>query len=471
MANEWLISLVGVAAVAAGVFAGLLWRRWRTTATVASFRAAAEVASQRSQQAIIAYEVAREKLKDAERREAATSAALAALREENARARETRASLEERLSAQKQLIEELRPRLEAEFRSLADQILEDKSAQFTELNRANLDLLLKPLGESIEAFRKRVEDVYSQESKERFSLRYEVERLVQLNQRVSQEASNLTSALKGNAKTQGDWGQVILESILEKSGLARDREYFIQQTLRDSAGRTLADEEGRRMQPDVVVRLPGNRHVIIDSKVSLTAYERFVNTTDERERMAALEQHLRSVRRHVDELAAKSYTEHAGALDSVIMFIPTEGAYITAIQNDQELWDYAFPRRVLVLSATNLIAVLRVIADLWKRERQTENVAEIAKRGGALYDKLVSFVDTLGDLGAHIDKAEDAYRRAMSQLATGNGNLLKKAERLRELGAPVKKALPRELLGADEDEEDAGAGLPVLAAREGSVPD
>lgn len=337
-------------------------------------------------------------------------------------------SLNEKLETQKGEIENLRKQFNIEFENIANKILDEKTQKFTELNKENLTTILKPLGDNIEIFKKKVEEVYDKESKERFSLGKEVAKLVELNQKISEEANNLTNALKGSAKTQGDWGQMILENILEKSGLVKDREYFVQEYLKDEDGNYLKNEDGSKMQPDVIVAYPDNRKVIIDSKVSLTAYTRFTATSDKMEQKRAVDEHLKSIRKHIDELSNKNYQDFAPTLDFVMMFVPNEPAYLLALQHDSELWHYAYNKRILLISPTNLIAALKLIVDLWKREYQNRNAQEIAERGAALYDKFVGFVDNLNDIGANLEKTQKSYNAAFGQLKDGRGNLIGQAE-------------------------------------------
>ncbi len=362
-----------------------------------------------------------------------------------------RNSLEEKLATLKTEIEEIRKTSELVFKNVASQILEEKSSKFTELNSTNLQNLLGPLGEHIDSFKKRVEEVYDKESKERFSLGREVEKLVLSTQKISEDANNLTKALEGSSKAQGDWGEMILERILEKSGLVKNREYFIQEYLKDDDGSVLKNDDGTKMQPDVTILYPDNRRVIIDSKVSLVAYKQLVNSNENVVQEISLKNHIRSLRNHVDQLSRKNYQDFARSLDFVMMFVPIEPAYLIATHNDEELWSYAYNKRVLLTTPTNLIAILKVIEDLWKREYQSKNALQIAQRGGQMYDKFVSFVETLLDIGENIAKAQKSYDKAVVHLKNGRGNLITQAEKMRELGAKAKKTLPSDLINDVHD--------------------
>ncbi len=353
------------------------------------------------------------------------------------------------LDTQKKTMEELGVKFNTEFENIANKILETKTEKFTELNKNNLTAILEPLGKNIDEFKRQVDEVYKSESKERFSLGEKVKELAQLNQVISEEARNLTKALKGEAKTQGRWGEMILESILERSGLVKDREYFMEYELKDDDGNALkSDVEGKKMRPDVVIKYPDNRSVIIDSKVSLNAFTRLLAATDVEEQKKELEAHVSAIKNHIVSLSSKGYDDYDKALDFVMLFVPSEPAYIAALQGDADLWNFAYDKRILLLSPTNLITSLKLIVDLWKREYQNQNAQEIAERGAKLYDKFVGFVDNLEAVGEYIDRAQGKYSEAYKQLATGNDNLVLQANKLKSLGLKTKKELPREIINS-----------------------
>lgn len=347
------------------------------------------------------------------------------------------------LASQQEELTNMRSQLNSDFQILANKILEEKTLRFTDVNRENMEAILKPLNDKLMEFKTKVEETYDKESKQRFSLEERIRELVALNNQISEDANNLTKALKGNNKIQGNWGEMILESILEKSGLKKGEEYFVQETLRDEFGNVCHNAEGNRMQPDIIVQYPGGRKIIIDSKVSLNGYIKYVEAETDTAKSSAEKDHLLSVRQHIDELSKKTYQDYVESLDFVMMFIPNEPAYILAMQIDPSLWDYAYRKRILLISPTNLIASLKVVADLWKREYQSRNAIEIAKRGAVLYDKFAGFVDTLQEVGKYIDRSQKAYGKAFSQLKDGNGNLIRQAEILKELGIKAQKELPK----------------------------
>lgn len=360
--------------------------------------------------------------------------------------------LSENMEVQKQEVQRIRQEMNNEFKVLANEILQEKSKSFSEMNHERLAEILNPLKERLEGFKKTVEETYNNEARERFSLKEQIKELVERSESIGAEAKQLTHALRGDSKIQGDWGEMILESILEKSGLEKDREYFVQETLRDEEGYTIQGSDGRKMRPDVIIRYPGgeNHQMVIDSKVSLTAYVNYVNAEDADEARLALKQHLVSVRKHIDELAGKSYQDYVGKGDHVMMFIPNEAAYLAAMQADHALWQYAYEKKVLLLSPTNLIAALKLVADLWQRDKQTRNAIDIAEEGGKLYDKFAGFVDDMEKIGKSLNTTAMAYTDAMKKLKTGNGNLIGRVEKLKVMGVKAKKNLP----AVNEEEEE-----------------
>ncbi|HAY3544634.1 TPA: DNA recombination protein RmuC [Elizabethkingia anophelis] len=364
-------------------------------------------------------------------------------------------SLQKSLETQKEEITKIQEEAKLQFENLANKILEEKTEKFTTLNQNSLKTILEPFQDKIAELKNRVNEAYEKENKERFSLAEKVRELAELNQQISEDAKKLTRALKGESKTQGNWGEMILESILEKSGLVKGREYYLEHELRDENNKTIYSEfSGKKMRPDAVVKYPDERNVIIDSKVSLTAFTELVDETDPEIYTIKLNQHLSSIKNHIQQLSQKAYDDYGKSLDFVMMFIPSEPAYIAAMQADQNLWNYAYERRILLLNPSNLITSLKLIADLWKREYQNRNTMEIADRGAKLYDKFVGFVENLEKVGKGLDQAKNAYTDAYKQLSTGNDNLVTQTQKLRALGIKSKKELPQSLIENSESIEE-----------------
>lgn len=346
------------------------------------------------------------------------------------------------------LLQSAREELTHQFKNLANEILEEKSKRFSEQNQQSLGQLLDPLKTKLQEFQGKVEQVYVQEGKDRSALAEQVRQLMELNKTVSQEANNLTKALKGSNKTQGNWGELVLERVLEGSGLRKGEEYDVQES------HTL--EDGRRLQPDVVVHLPDDRHLVIDAKATLVAYEDYANAEDEKHRDAALKRHLDSVRSHIKGLSDKNYQDLYGlkSLDFVLMFIPIEPAFMLAVTHDRELFMDAWNKNVLLVSPSTLLFVVRTVANLWRQEAQTRNAQDIAKRGAELYDKLAGFVEDMESLGTRLNQAQKDYDGAINKLSTGRGNLIRQAEMLKKLGVKPSKSLPAPMVELANDAAD-----------------
>lgn len=333
-------------------------------------------------------------------------------------------------------IKEIKTALQAEFEATAAKLLEEKSARFTDLNKTQVEGLLQPLRQQLTDFRQRVDAVYKTESDDRSALKAQIEQLRLLNTRITDEAHALTRALKGQSQARGAWGELVLERLLESSGLRGGEDYVVQESITGG--------DGRRLRPDVILRLPDERHLVIDSKVSLVAYEQAVNAPDDDTRDSARKLHVAAVRRHVEELSGKRY-EDAGQLrtpDFVLMFIPIEPAFSLALETDVALYEWAFERRVILVTTPTLLATLKTVASLWKQDRQARNVQEIARRGGLLYDKFVGLYDDLEAVGRHLDRTRESYDGVLSKLKSGRGNLLTQVEDLKTLGAKAAKSLP-----------------------------
>jgi DNA recombination protein RmuC len=370
------------------------------------------------------------------------------LLEETTSLREKNTHLMEKLSEHKKDLEQVHELFKNQFKVLANEILEEKTTKFTQQNQINIKQILDPLGERIKEFNKKVEDTYNTEMKERVTLQEQIRGLTELNQRMSIEANNLTKALKGESKVQGNWGEIILERILEKSGLQKDREYRVQVSG--------SNDQGRKIQPDVIIDLPDQRHLVVDSKVSITAFERFSSAETDPDRELALKEHIQSVRSHVKGLSDKNYHTMYGinTPDFVLMFIPIEPAFSSAIQNDPSLYNEAMDRNIVLVSPSTLLAILATISSMWKHENRTKNAMEIAEQGGRLFDKLVSFAEDLAGIGNRLHQTQTVYDQAMTKLKTGRGNLVGRAKKLQELGVKATKNLPAEFRDDQEEDDD-----------------
>ncbi len=350
------------------------------------------------------------------------------------------AGLREKLFSQKQDMEELQKKFTTDFENIANKILDKNSEKFTAVNQKNMNDVLNPLKEKIQLFEKKVDDTYKQGLKDQTDLRAELKKLYDLNSKISEEANNLTKALKGDVKKQGNWGEVVLERILERSGL-NEGEGGYQKQFTDNS------DDGKRILSDVVINLPDNKHIIIDSKVSLISYERAVNAGSETERLVHLKEHLISVKNHIKVLSAKHYqtAPKLNSPDFVLLFIPIESSFGLAVQEDQDLFSFAWDLKVVLVSPSTLLATLRTIASIWQQENQTRNAMEIARQGGALYDKFVGFVSDMENIGKNLDTTRKTYDSALNKLQTGTGNLIGRAENIKKLGAKTTKQLPRNI--------------------------
>jgi len=352
----------------------------------------------------------------------------------------------DKLSTLQQSAQEAKAVLSDQFKNLANEILEEKSRRFAEQNQQNLDTLLKPLQEKLTDFRKQVDETYQSEARERFALKQEVEKLAGLNLRMTDETRALTNALKGESKTQGDWGELVLETILENSGLRKGEEYLVQDT------QTISD--GSRLQPDVVIRLPESKHLVIDSKVSITAYTRYMQSDDEDVKISELNSHVLSIKQHIQGLSAKNYQDlyGVGSIDFVLMFIPIEPAFLAAMRHAPEIYQDALKKNIVIVCPSTLLATVRTVAHLWRQEQQNRNAQEIARQCAALYDKFVGFVEDLDKVGQRLEQAQVSYSDAVGKLKTGRGNLIRTAENVKKLGVKPNKSLPSKLTDVADDE-------------------
>ena len=352
---------------------------------------------------------------------------------------------QEKIDEQKEEIRNNQEKFNKDFELIANRILDEKTKKFTEENRQNLDIILNPFKENIRAFEEKVEKVYKAESDERNVLKGHINQLIEQSNLMNLETKNLTNALKGDNKKQGNWGEMILERVLERSGLVKDREYRTQATHQSS--------EGQNFQPDVIIDLPDEKHLIIDAKVSLIAYERLVNCESEEEREIYTKQHIASIRGHIQGLSSKNYSElyKINSPDFVMLFIPIESSFGIAVQKDADLFNFAWDKRVVIVSPSTLLATLRTIASMWKQERQNRNVMEIARLSGEMYDKFIGFMTDMEGIGKNIRLSQDAYEKALNKLSNGRGNLSITAEKIKKLGAKTGKQLDQKFIGEDEE--------------------
>ena len=456
-----ILAICGLTAILILVL--LLWRRESrklaeaetrerdavTRLSVAEARlAAAEQAASAEKEFRMRYEEQVQSLTEQRPRTEAELAALRAASDTELSALRAR-SAEER-AAEKAEREQLEERFRQQFKNLATEILGEQSQRFKETNKESIDILLKPFRENIVDFRKRVEEIYTTQTSQRGELKSELKRLMELNQTISTEAQNLTNALKGNSKVQGDWGEMLLETILDSSALSKGIHYETQYNIKD--------EEGRNLRPDVVLHLPEKKDIVIDSKVSLTAFVGYTSADSEEERRRYLAAHVASVRQHVTELGRKEYQRRLNSPDFVIKFIPYDPAFLAALQNDTAIWSDAYDKKVIISSPTNLFALLKLVADLWKYNDQDKNTKEIAACGLKLYEQLVAFTASLEGVGTALDKARDAYEDAHKRLCSGNDNIIRVGERLRKTARLQTKrqhaARTLEIAGSEEDTDD-----------------
>ncbi len=365
--------------------------------------------------------------------------------------REQITRLQTTLDHERKQFSESREQMTIAFKNIANEIFDDKSKKFTESNKASLSAILSPLQEKIQNFEKRVEETYDKESKERFSLAKEINNLKELNSRISEDAVNLTNALKGDNKAQGTWGEIVLETILENSGLVKGREYEIQVSLKA--------EDGSKSQPDVIVHMPEDRDIIIDSKVSLKAWDAYCAEEDKTAKETHLKQHIQSIRQHIKTLTAKDYQNLKGvnSLDYVFLFMPVEAAYSIAAQSDTELSQYGFERNIIIVVPTTLMTTLKTVHNIWRLAQQNRNAQEIADKAGALYDKFVAFVGDLEDIGAKIDASKKSFDKAQNKLVSGRGNLMTRVEKLKQLGAKTSKKHEADLVKKAEIDSEKKA--------------
>ena len=442
--NEYLIYLiVGLVCLAAGYFMGNYIQNLKTKSSQSALE-------ERQQQLTNNLEVLEQRLRDSEEQKTNLQTDKEQLGNQIVRYEADMDNLRLKNREQKEEVEKLQEKFTKEFENLANKILEEKSLKFTERNEKNIKDILTPLNEKIQLFEKKVEESQKENISIHSALKEQLLNLQTQNLKITQEAENLTKALKGDSKMQGNWGELVLERVLEKSGLEKDREYAVQQSF------TL--EDGSRVLPDVIINLPDGKKMIVDSKVSLTDYERFVNADDNDQQAKYLKDHINSLRRHVDQLSAKKYEDlyEMESPDFVLLFIPIEPAFAIAINNDNSLYNKAFEKNIIIVTPSTLLATLRTIDSMWNNEKQQRNAIEIARQAGALYDKFEGFVGDLTKVGKRMDDAKNEYKGAMNKLVEGRGNIITSIEKLKKMGAKAKKSIPEPLLKrAQEDDFSA----------------
>ncbi|MBC2839454.1 DNA recombination protein RmuC [Robiginitalea sp. SC105] len=446
MSEFWIVGIIAVAGLAAGYFLGSYIVKLKTQSDQSTLK-------EREQQLGRNLEHLGADLKEVRGRNESLQLEKERLGQEIVRKDAEIANLREKQEEQQQQLEELQERFTKEFENLANKILDEKSSKFTEQNQQNIKSILLPLQERIQMFEKKVEETRKENYGIHQALREQLMNLQSQNLKITQEAENLTRALKGDSKMQGNWGELVLERVLEKSGLERDREYSVQQSF--------TREDGSRLLPDVIIHLPNGNKMIVDSKVSLTDYERYVNAEEE-ERERHLKDHVASLKRHVEQLSAKKYEDlyEMESPDFVLMFVPIETAFSIAINFDNDLYNNAFVKNIVIVTPSTLLATLRTIDSMWSNEKQRRNAIEIARQAGALYDKFEGFIADMTNVGNKIQGAKTDYEEAMKKLYTGRGNLISRVENLKKLGAKAKKTLPQPLIKrALEKEEESEVSI------------
>lgn len=446
MHSIWIYSIIGLVALAAGWLIGTYWQSLRLKASLSALEEDNRHLRIRTDEARQQIAEHKEDLKTSETERFDLGRQLATAKSE---VREYQAKLE----SEKAELEKLETKFVKEFENVANKLLESTGQKLNERNKETIDNLLKPLKENIKNFEEKVDQTHKESIRQNTSLKEQLRHLTDQNLKITKEAENLTRALKGDSKMQGNWGELVLERVLEKSGLEKDIAYMREQSF--------TGNDGSRLRPDVIVNLPNGSVMIVDSKVSLSAYNDYMNA-EEDEREFHLKKHLLSVNRHIEQLAVKKYEDlyHIESPDFVLMFIPIETAFSVAINAETELWSKAFDRNIVIVTPSTLLATLRTVSSLWDNEKQRQNAIEIASQAGNLYDKFVGFVDDLTEVGRKMDLAKKDYEGAMNKLVEGRGNLITRTERLKQLGAKAKKSIPGSMIKrAEESLEDSDIGV------------